>query len=350
MFWLKLLQTYGPVDLARAVGAEALGKHDSPRARKRLMTLLRDRSPLVVMAATESLRKHLRNGSLLESERSMMVDAMLTYVRDRHPELAGFAIRMLGELEAKQAIPALLQVLEESTIAERQNLVDFAIVSLGALKASEAIPRLYQLAFDGSDASRQLRAADAIQQIGVQFLDSPSKQAFVAIVCDNWQEVERQGSHAIEPMNHVLKNILSVPSLPSSCGKLQRVVDFLGRRPNALSTVLLAETYLKVTEDRGFYYTHSGDTYDSRTNSWPYQGLPRVACNAVVAAMSQFHDCMPDDLLRRLTKLQNFNIHRTPNRGDLDYDDPEPSTVCAIDNSPIVELAKAELARRGQCE
>jgi hypothetical protein len=105
----------------------------------------------------------------------------------------------------------------------------------------------------------------------------------------------------------LVANGVGSKSRPSSCGKLQRVVDFLGRRPNAVSTVLLAETYLEVTEDRGFYNTHSGDTYDSRTNSWPFQGLPRIACNTVVAALNQFHDRMPDDLLRRLAKLQNFN-------------------------------------------
>ena len=125
---------------------------DSPRVRRWLARLLKDRDPKVRAEATRALgmRGDTHNLVLLRPA-----------FNDTHPEVRWEAVRAVGAMHARAAETAVLQALHDP----HPRVVAEAARACAALRETQAIPRLEMLLHSTHDEVVQEAVAEALHAL-----------------------------------------------------------------------------------------------------------------------------------------------------------------------------------------
>jgi HEAT repeat protein len=103
--------------------------------------------------------------AFLDARKNGDVDALLDALRD--PSLRPSAVRRLGELRAKEAIPRVIPLLQAPAAPLRRA----AAHALGQLRAQEAVGELRAVAFGDHDPAARAWALFALGCIGIERTD-----------------------------------------------------------------------------------------------------------------------------------------------------------------------------------
>jgi HEAT repeat protein len=263
---------------------EQLGSGDSDERRKAAMELLR-RGPVVLPALIqelESKRSQVRYivvqvlGKLIEPE---AVDALITSLDDRSPEVAGKAAESLAHHGSPLALAALLGYADHTTTLRRSR----AIRALGFCHSYEEEPELSDSAHRRivsalNDTASQVRIAaiEAAREFGFKGAAAPLMQ----LSRDPAPEVRHV---AIQALGQILTGVApnSEPVGPTTRDRIFAIlVDALGE-PDFKSIRAKAMRALGQIGDRRAIphlqrMLGAGDDSDRREAGWALEQLQRV--------------------------------------------------------------------------
>ena len=167
-------------EIVRQAVATAVGELGDPRGVQVALELLCDHNAAVVRESVKSLRSladphsirplmflELNDGILRAQVRETLVhigssglSALLSIVEERNPLTIGDAVKVLGRIGDKRAVPSLLMALEHADSRLRREILE----ALGLLSDRSALGRIIAL-FSDPDESVQLSAVQAVQRI-----------------------------------------------------------------------------------------------------------------------------------------------------------------------------------------
>ncbi|MBN1432115.1 MAG: HEAT repeat domain-containing protein [Methanomicrobiaceae archaeon] len=127
-------------------------------------------------------------------------DALHFALADKDPGVKALAVRLLGKIRDEKAIGPLISVFNYSEDA----LAELASKSL-AMYGDKAIPVLLKELKGGSSDLFRERIADTLEKTGVKISDKNDLAWFMAAK-SRWDQLEKLGSYAIEPLSLIITN------------------------------------------------------------------------------------------------------------------------------------------------
>jgi HEAT repeat protein len=138
----------------RIAAIRVLGATDNPAATDALMTSLLDFCPAIRWNAANAL------GGFNDDPR--VVDALIAALHSDTLYIREAAIRSLGRIGSRRAVPHLTEQLASGSFALRSS----AILSLGEIGDDTAIPALKLIASQDPDATLRSEAISSLEKIG----------------------------------------------------------------------------------------------------------------------------------------------------------------------------------------
>ncbi len=171
---------HDPSEMVRQAVATAVGELGDPRGVQVALELLCDHNAAVIRESVKSLRSladphsirplmflGLNDGIQRAQVRETLVhigssglSALLSIVEERSPLTIGDAVKVLGRIGDKRAVPSLLMALEHADSRLRREILE----ALGLLGDRSALGKIIAL-FSDPDESVQLSAVQAVQRI-----------------------------------------------------------------------------------------------------------------------------------------------------------------------------------------
>lgn len=183
---------YGKTEMRTAIAGTILKSGDEEAVNAVYDRIRSEKNPEVKKALILSFVK--------DSHDKRIPDALHFALADKDPGVKALAIRLLGKIRDERAIDPLISVLNYS----EETLADLASGSL-AMYGKKAQPALLkELKGNGSDQFRE-RIADTIEKMQMIPADKTDLAWFYAAK-GRWNDLEKCGVHAIEPLSQTAEN------------------------------------------------------------------------------------------------------------------------------------------------
>lgn len=206
----------------RLAAVEALGKTETPLAVEPLIEALQDPSMVVKQRAMNSLRilnnpqavmpltqfvqneiESIRNSSvwaLANLGDPRAVPYVIPALQDESADIRRYAIMALGASGDPQVIERILPFLQDDDYSTRR----YAVEALGNVNDSRVIESLRPMLNDPHWWVRK-EAVGALEKLNWQPADEMEQVLFL-IKNQNWDELKRFGSLAVDPLCHILRD------------------------------------------------------------------------------------------------------------------------------------------------
>jgi HEAT repeat protein len=198
----------------RAEAVRALGEIGTRDVMEAIERAVDDHSPEVQQATAEALGLILRKGehglcqqvvSALGQFRSkrgaapLAVPLLVEALKHKTPQLRLAALNELAKIHPAHSMEALCLALKDEAIVVRRTAAE----ALGRKRDTRAVAPLLELLKDG-DSDVRKTAAHALSTLGWQPVDN-SMRAWHAIAAQQWEEVVRCGTEAVDALMWMLR-------------------------------------------------------------------------------------------------------------------------------------------------